>query len=82
MSGTRCQVASFPDWDQISGAIQVQLGEGHLRRVLTAYSTYYNDTRTHLGLGKDAPLRRAIERSGTIVATPFLAGLHHRYARI
>jgi len=43
---------------------------------------YYNETRTHLGLGKDAPLRRAVERSGTIVATPTLPGLHHRYARI
>ena len=57
-------------------------GEEHLRRVLTVYSTYYNGTRTHLGLNKDAPLRRAIERSGSIVTTPILAGLHHRYARI
>jgi hypothetical protein len=47
-----------------------------------ADSAYYNDTRTHLGLGKDAPLRRAIERSGTIVPIPILSGLHHRYARI
>jgi transposase InsO family protein len=58
------------------------LSEGHLRRVLTLYSLYYNRTRTHLGLGKDAPLRRAIQRSGTIVATPILSGLHHRYARV
>jgi hypothetical protein len=57
-------------------------GERHLRRVLTFYSLYYNETRTHLGLGKDAPLGRAVERSGTIVATPILLGLHHRYARI
>jgi len=42
----------------------------------------YNETRTHLGLGKDAPLRRAVERSGTIITTPILSGLHHRYARI
>ena len=41
-------------------------GERHLRRVLTLYSSYYNETRTHLGLGKDAPLRRAVQRSGTI----------------
>jgi hypothetical protein len=34
-------------------------GERHLRRVLTLYSLYYNGTRTHLGLDKDAPLRRA-----------------------
>ena len=45
------------------------LGERHLRRVLTLYSLYYNETRTHLGLGKDAPLGRAVERSGTIVTT-------------
>ena len=40
------------------------------------------ETRTHLGLSKDSPLRRAVQRSGTIVATPILSGLHHRYARI
>jgi len=57
-------------------------GERHLRRILTLYSLYYNETRTHLGLGKDAPLRRHIERSGTIVTAPILFGLHHRYARI
>ena len=57
-------------------------GERHLRRVLTLYSLYYNETRTHLGLGKDAPLGRAVERFGTIVTTSILSGLHHRYARI
>jgi transposase InsO family protein len=57
-------------------------GEQHLRRVLTSYSLYYNEARTHLGLGKDTPLRRAIQRSGTIIVTPILSGLHHRYARI
>jgi transposase InsO family protein len=57
-------------------------GERHLRRILTLYSLYYNETRTHLGLAKDAPLGRYIERSGTIVTTPILSGLHHRYARI
>jgi transposase InsO family protein len=57
-------------------------GERHLWRILTLYSRYYNETRTHLGLGKDAPLGRHIERSGTIVTTPILSGLHHCYARI
>ncbi len=32
-------------------------GERHLRRSLTLYSLYYNETRAHLELGKDAPLR-------------------------
>jgi hypothetical protein len=53
-----------------------------LRGILTLYSLYYNETRTHLGLGKDAPLRRSVQRSGTIIVTPILSGLHHRYARI
>jgi hypothetical protein len=57
-------------------------GERHLRRILALYSSYYNQTRTHLALGKDAPLRRAVQGSGTIIATPILFGLHHRYARI
>jgi transposase InsO family protein len=50
-------------------------GERHLRRVLSLYLLYYNETRTHLGLAKDAPLRRAVQRSGTIVTTPILCGL-------
>jgi transposase InsO family protein len=56
--------------------------ERHLRRVLTSYSLYYNETRTHLGRAKDTPLRRAVQRAGTIIITPILCGLHHRYARI
>src|SRR5437660_4038508 len=35
-------------------------GERHLRRVLTLYSLYYNETRTHLGLTMDAPLGRVV----------------------
>jgi transposase InsO family protein len=54
-------------------------GEQHLRRVLTLYALYYNEARTH---PKDAPLRRAVQRSGSIVTTPILSGLHHSYARI
>jgi transposase InsO family protein len=55
----------------------VIFGERHLRRVLTLYSLYYNETRTHLSLDKDAPLGRTVQRHGTIVATPILSGLHH-----
>jgi hypothetical protein len=57
-------------------------GERHLRRILSLYSLYYNETPTHLGLAKDAPLRRSVQRSGTIIVTPILSGLHHRYGRI
>ncbi len=36
-------------------------GERHLRRVLCSYVAYYNQTRPHRSLRKDAPLRRAIQ---------------------
>src|SRR5229473_3620109 len=32
------------------------VGERHLRRMLASYSSYYNESRTHLALEKDAPL--------------------------
>ena len=54
----------------------------HLRRILAKYATYYNEVRTHVSLGKDAPCGRPVERCGDIVAYPVLGGLHHRYARI
>jgi hypothetical protein len=57
-------------------------GESHLRRVLASYAAYYNQARTHLALQKDAPLHRAVQRCGVIVAIPILAGLHHQYVRI
>jgi transposase InsO family protein len=57
-------------------------GEAHLRQILTMYASYYNGTRTHLSLDKDAPIPRAVQQCGTIVATPILSGLHHQYARI
>jgi len=56
--------------------------EAHLRRLLEAYTSYYNATRTHLGLGKDSPNRRPIERRGRIVACDILGGLHHQYVRM
>lgn len=37
-------------------------GERHLCQILTSYFSYYNETRTHLSLDKDAPLPRAIQR--------------------
>jgi transposase InsO family protein len=40
----------------------------HLRRILVKYATYYNEMRTHVSLGKDAPRTRLIERIGEVVA--------------
>ena len=56
--------------------------EAHLRRVLDAYSHYYNSTRTHLGLHKDAPYLRPVEYRGRIVARDILGRLHHQYCRM
>jgi len=60
----------------------IVFGEAHLRRVLSAYAAYYNRARPHLALQKDAPMRRSVQRVGSIVAIPVLAGLHHQYVRM
>jgi transposase InsO family protein len=60
----------------------VIFGEAHLRHILSGYVAYYNQARTHLALQKDAPLRRAIQQLGTVIAIPVLGGLHHQYVRI
>ena len=60
----------------------VIFGERHLRHVLLLYKDYYNATRTHLSLNKDAPMSRAAETAGRIICHPILGGLHHHYARI
>ena len=52
----------------------VIFGEAHLRQILKAYATYYNNVRPHLSLAKDAPLMRPIQRFGNIAATPILGG--------
>jgi hypothetical protein len=54
---------------------------GDLRHQLPSYQSYYNATRTHLSLNKDAPSRRAFEASGRILALPVSGGLHHQYRR-
>jgi transposase InsO family protein len=60
----------------------IVFGERHLRCVLNAYAAYYNETRPHRSLGKDAPLRRSIQRIGEVAVMPILGGLHHQYVRI
>src|SRR5712664_2756352 len=59
----------------------VVVGERHLHHLLRSYATYYNGTRTHLSLNKDAPISRAAEAAGRILCRPILGGLHHLYAR-
>ena len=60
----------------------IVLVEAHLRRILRSYARYYNETRTHLALDKDAPLSRTVKRTGRIICRPVLGGLHHEYVRI
>ena len=60
----------------------VALGEHHLRRVVKSYADYYNSTRTHRSLNKDAPISRPVQSIGCIVSHALVGGLHHRYARI
>jgi hypothetical protein len=33
----------------------IVFNDDHLRRILSKYARYYNEVRTHLSLGKDAP---------------------------
>jgi transposase InsO family protein len=60
----------------------IVFGEAHLRRVLKAYASYYNEVRTHLSLDKDSPEFRRAQSVGNIVALPLLGGLHHHYVRV
>jgi putative transposase len=54
-----------------------------LHRVLKSYFEYYERTRTHLCLQKDAPIPRRVQppELGTVVELPEVGGLHHRYQR-
>jgi transposase InsO family protein len=60
----------------------IVFGEAHLRRILGKYAAYYNESRIHRSLKKDAPFHRAIERLGAITSQPVLGGLHRQYCRI
>jgi transposase InsO family protein len=60
----------------------IALNERHLQRLLAEYICYYHEDRTHLGLGKETPHRRAAQRrrgSERVVPRSRLGGLHHRY---
>jgi transposase InsO family protein len=61
----------------------IVLNETGLRRVLKLYFEYYERTRTHLSLDKDAPIPRGVQppELGKVVELPEVGGLHHRYER-
>jgi hypothetical protein len=59
----------------------IVLSEAHLRRILKFYARYYNETRTHLALDKDAPVSRLVQRTSVVRSLGILGGLHHHYAQ-
>ena len=60
----------------------IVLDEHHLKRMVDEYLTYYHDSRTHLGLGKECPTSRPVQSGpGEIIGSPRVGGLHHRYDR-
>ena len=60
----------------------IVMGEAHLRRLLRAYTDYYNIYQTHRGLNKYTPLEPPVHDRGTITPMPNLSGLHHAFMRI
>ena len=61
----------------------IVLNERSLHRILRSYIDYYHLWRTHLSLGKDAPVSRRVEPAapGEVIAMPHVGGLHHSYHR-
>jgi transposase InsO family protein len=61
----------------------VVIGERHLLGIRSKYVDYYNRTRTHLSLAKDAPEPRSAQArsQGRVVEVPRMGGLHHEYLR-
>ncbi len=62
----------------------IAINERQLQRVVTTYAGYYNRSRAHLSLEKDAPegRKKCSDPSGVVVAYPEVGGLHHRYDRM
>jgi putative transposase len=61
------------------------LNEASLRRTLKPYFDYYENSRTHLSLGKDTSVSRPIQPATSgqrIVEIPQVGWLHRRYERI
>jgi hypothetical protein len=60
------------------------LNETHLPKMLHDYSSYYNESRTHLSLNKQTPINtdEGEQKSGNIIAFPRVGGLHHHYERL
>jgi hypothetical protein len=62
----------------------IVLNDRHLRQLIKSFLTYYNEDRTHIGVGKDSPCGRPVKQrpsqKANVVSLPRVGGLHHRYA--
>jgi len=79
-----------PYVERLNGSIRrecldhvIVLNESSLRQILKSYFKYYERSRTHLELEKDAPEGRAIQppELGVVIELSEVGGLHHRYER-
>jgi putative transposase len=61
----------------------IVFNEASLRQTLKSYFRYYEHSRTHLSLDKDAPKERAVQppELGPVIELAEVGGLHHRYER-
>ena len=70
----RCKMARASRRSFASATLKRQR---HLLRILAKYVDYYNGTRTHLSLAKDAPRSRRVQPpSEGVVEVPRVGGLH------
>jgi len=61
------------------------LSERQLYRIVKAYTTYYNESRPHQGIGQQLPCSPVQggggSGTGAVISVPVLGGLHHDYRR-
>ena len=65
----------------------VILREKQLQRVLNTYVMYFNQARSHQGIGQQIPVERGVSRTtqhaaDKVIAVPILGGLHHDYRKV
>jgi transposase InsO family protein len=74
--------------ERVIGSIRRELlnnvivfGNRHLQRLLREYQVYYNEHRTHQGIGGNSPIPRDVQSDGEIVKVEHMNGLLNSYRR-